>query len=128
MSPFGPATFWAPLPGLVLLLGVAPGNWNLSINAGMKLGPAETGRCCAASNLFATSLSRSFADRRVSVWGEVYARLDVPHVELGELAGDAGTIVNITRRVAVDLGLLVGRARRTLVIAVLAGLSVRFGG
>ncbi|MDC0674394.1 hypothetical protein POL58_41985 [Nannocystis sp. ncelm1] len=94
----------------------------------MKLGPAVTGRCCAASNLFATSLSRSFADERVHVWGEVYARLDVPHVELAELAGNAGTIVNLTRHVAVDVGLLVGRARRTFVIAVLGGLSVRFSG
>jgi hypothetical protein len=37
-------------------------------------------------------------------------------------------IVNLTRRVALDAGVLVGRARRTLVVAVLAGLSVRFGG
>ncbi|PCC71991.1 hypothetical protein SAMN02745121_08030 [Nannocystis exedens] len=128
VSPLGKETFWAPLPALLLLLSVEPGEWNISVNAGIKTAPADTGRCCEISDLFAASVSRALADQRLRLWGEVYARLDFPHTELAELAGDGGLMVHLHRRVALDAGVLVGRARRTLVVAVLAGLSVRFGG
>jgi hypothetical protein len=127
VSPLGKETFWAPLPAVVLLLSVEPGEWNISVNAGIKTAPADTGRCCEISDLFAASFSRTLADQRLRLWGEAYARLDFPHTELAELAGDAGLMVHLHPRVALDVGALVGRARRTLVVAVLAGLSVRFG-
>ncbi|MDC0721619.1 hypothetical protein [Nannocystis bainbridge] len=128
VPPLGPASFWAPLPALVLLLTVEPGEWNFSVNAGVKTAPADTGRCCEISDLFAVSVARTLADQRLRLWGEAYARLDFPHTELAELAGDGGLMVHLHPRVALDAGVLVGRARRTLVVAILAGLSVRFGG
>lgn len=128
VSPQGKETFWAPLPALMLILSVKPGEWTVSVNAGIKTAPADTGRCCEISDLFAASVSRTLAHQRLSLWAETYARLDFPHTELAELAGDGGLMVWLHRRVALDAGVLVGRARRTLVVAVLAGLSVRFGG
>jgi hypothetical protein len=68
VPPRGKATFWAPLPAVVLLFTVEPGEWNVSVNAGVKTAPADTGRCCEVSNLWAASVSRSLADRRVRVW------------------------------------------------------------
>lgn len=128
LPPRGPASFWAPLPGLVLLYTFDPGPWDLTVNAGAELtANSDTWRCCEVSNLLAAAVTRNFLDDRVRLWGEVYARLELPHLELGELAGNAGVIVLLQRRVALDLGLLVGRARGTLVVAALAGLSVRLG-
>jgi hypothetical protein len=128
LPPRGPASFWAPLPGLTLLYTLDPGSWDLTLNAGAELTPSsDTWRCCEVSNLLAAAVTRDLADDRVRLWGEVYARLELPRIELGELAGNAGVIVLLHRRLALDLGLLVGRARGALVVAALAGLSVRLG-
>lgn len=128
VAPFTNAKFWAPLPGAVLLMTVEPGEWSMDFNVGAKMKVAsDTGRCCDAEGLVAASFARKLARDRVRLWGEIYTRVDMLKGELSELAGDAGVIVNVTRRVALDVGGLVGDADDTLVAAVLAGMSVRWG-
>lgn len=128
MQPLGDDKFWAPLPGALLLLDVERDPWTVTVNLGTRMEPdSASGRCCSTSNFLAVAVARTFADARVRVWAETYARLDLPRPELGELAGDAGLVVNLSRRVALDAGVLLGRAQDTFVIAVLGGLSVRFG-
>lgn len=88
---------------------------------------SATRTCCKTSNFAAFAVSRALADERVRLWAETYARLDLPDPELAEFAGDTGLIVNVSRRVALDAGVLVGRAKHSFVVAVLGGLSVRWG-
>jgi len=126
-SPRGEARFWAPLPGAVFLTTVEPGDWHLDFNAGIKMRANEKGKCCDAEGVLAASFGRSFADEVVLLWIESYSRTNLAQGELAELAGDAGIIVTPTRRVALDLAVLVGQVNRTLITALLGGITVRMG-
>lgn len=121
------ARFWAPLPNVLWLLTLAPGQWSIDLNLGARVTATDAGRCCGARSLFTLAAARSFADQRLQVWGEVYARVDLIQGELAELAGDTGLQVWATRRLAFDLGVLVGKAQATFVVAALAGAAVRWG-
>jgi hypothetical protein len=121
------ATFRGLLPGLVFIVDVEPGDWHIDLNAGLKMHKTDAGGCCDAEAMVAASVGRSFLDERVLVWGELYSRADVARGTLTELSGDAGVIVTATRRLAVDAGLLLGKADDAFVVAVLAGMSLRIG-
>jgi hypothetical protein len=128
MQPLGEHQLWAAFPGALLLLDIERSDWTFIVNLGTRMEPeSATVTCCKTSNFLAFAVARTFADERVRVWAETYARLDLPKPELGELAGDTGLVVNLSRRVALDAGVLVGRAKDRLVVAVLGGLSVRWG-
>lgn len=121
------ARFWAPLPAAVLLLTIAPGKWSIDLNLGARMNATDSGRCCGATGIATLSAARSFADGRLQLWGEVYARFDPLRGELKEVAGDGGLQVWAARRLAFDVGALVGSARHTFLVAVLAGMAVRWG-
>lgn len=121
------ATFRGLLPGLVFIVDVEPGDWHIDLNAGVKLHPSDSGECCDAEAMAAASVGRTFLRERVLVWGELYGRVDVDARRLAELSGDVGVLVTATRRLAVDAGLLLGRADDAFVVAILAGLSLRIG-
>ncbi len=127
VSPRSDAKFWALLPGLTFLLSVEPGDWQLDFNVGIKTRASDQGVCCDAEGLVAASFGRSFADEKVLVWLEVYDRVDAVKGELSELAGDAGIVVTVTRRVALDVAVIAGTVEHTPIVALLAGATVRMG-
>ena len=127
VSPRGDAKFWAPLPGAVFLTTIEPGDWHLDFNAGIKMRANDKGQCCDAEGVLAASFGRSFADEVVLLWIESYSRTNLGQGQLAEIAGDAGIIVTPTRRFALDLAVIVGQVNKTLVTALLAGITVRMG-
>jgi hypothetical protein len=127
VSPRTNAIFWAPLPAVVLLNSVEPGDWHLDFNLGFKMKPTRHGRCCDVEALFAASFARSLADARVRLWAEAYTRYSLGELQLGELSGDAGIMVTPTRRLALDVAALVGHAGGALQVAVIGGMSLRIG-
>ncbi len=127
VSPRSNAIFWAPLPAAVFLTTVEPGDWHLDFNLGARTRPTSHGRCCDVEGLLAASFGRSFADERVLLWTEAYTRVTLGTGDLIEASGDLGIMVWPTKRVALDVAGLVGQAGGALVVAVLAGASVRVG-
>jgi hypothetical protein len=121
------ADFRAVLPALTFLATFEPGEWHIDLNGWVKMRPTDTGRCCDAEGLAAASFSRSFVDDRLEARGEVYLRGDIDRGELSEIGGDAGIIVHPTKRFALDAGLLLSHVEQTFVVAIIAGMSVRFG-
>lgn len=122
------AHFWAPLPGLVLLSTLAPSHWHIDLNLGAKLKVAGSGACCDVEGLAAASFGRDFFKEHLLVWAESYARFDVARGALSEIAGDAGIIVTVARRVAIDAATVLGQVGGGHPeLAVIAGISVRLG-
>jgi hypothetical protein len=126
-SPRAEARFWAPLPGAVFLTSVEPGAWHLDFNAGIKMRANEGGKCCDAEGVLAASFGRGFADDVVLLWLEAYSRGNLGPGELAEIAGDAGIVVIPTRRVALDLAVVVGQVNKAFITALLGGITVRMG-
>lgn len=127
VAPHTNAIFWAPLPALVLLHSVEPGDWHLDLNLGFKTKVTRHGRCCDVEGLLAASLARSLAEERVCLWAETYARLSLAEHQLSEISGDAGIMVRPTRRLGIDVAAIVGQAGGEFEVAVTGGLSVRIG-